>query len=231
MALPPPTQAAIPQSLGVELLHVDAARVIVRVSGRGRAGVVSALGEAASAEAAEDRARLRLQQLLQHVSPAAISPAAVSPPDQLAQDQLAQDPPHTSEAQQWQEPEDWSDELTAVDMELQRLGWQREQEGCYLQRAFGHPSRSRLVGYADLVSYLKQLRCLEPGADAAAAPLPLRRAELLSRSDQLLHQLQWGQAEGREALEGHFSCASRQQLSDDQLQQFNALLEARLVSG
>jgi hypothetical protein len=216
---------------------VDAARVIVRVSGRGRAGIVSALGEAASAEAAEDRARLRLQQLIQHVSPATPSPAAVSPtaaaaaPPPDKQGHQAKDQPDTTEALQWQEPEDWSDELTAVDMELQRLGWQREQEGCYLQRAFGHPSRSRLVGYADLVSYLKQLRCLEPGADAAAAPLPLRRAELLSRCDQLLQQLQWGQTEGREALEQHFSCGSRQQLSDDQLQQFNALLEGRLVSG
>ena len=70
------------------------------------------------------------------------------------------------------EPDDWSEELTAVEMELQRLGWQREQEGEFLQRAFGHPSRTRLVNYADVVAYLKALRCLEPGCFSAGAPAP-----------------------------------------------------------
>ena len=45
-----------------------------------------------------------------------------------------------------------------------------EQEGEFLvQRAFGHPSRTRLVNYADVVAYLKALRCLEPGCSPASA--------------------------------------------------------------
>ena len=127
------------------------------------------------------------------------------------------------------EPDDWSEELTAVEMELQRLGWQREQEGEFLQRAFGHPSRTRLVNYADVVAYLKALRCLEPGCSPASAPVPLRRPDLLRCSDELLGQLQWGAAQGRQLLEEQFGKASRQQLSDEQLLHFNQLLEEQLI--
>ena len=55
----------------VELLHVESGRVIVRVSAGSGAALVSALGEAASAELAEDRARQRLHQPVGAVSAAA----------------------------------------------------------------------------------------------------------------------------------------------------------------
>ena len=127
-----------------------------------------------------------------------------------------------------QEPEDWSDELTAVELELQRLGWDRHQEGIYLERAFALASRNRLVNYADLVIYLKALRTLEPPCSAATAAIPLLRAAMLKASDQLLGQLQWGAEEGRAFLVEHFGHSSRLQLSDDQLQQFNGLLQKQL---
>jgi len=60
-------------------------------------------------------------------------------------------------------------------------------------------------------------------------PPPLRRPELLGQCDQLLGQLQWGASQGREFLEKHFALASRQQLSDEQLLQFNMLLEGVLI--
>ncbi|MEB3176806.1 MAG: hypothetical protein VKJ87_04315, partial [Synechococcus sp.] len=231
----------------VELLHVDTQRVIVRVSALAGRQQLSALGEAAGAEQAEDRARQRLQQALARFGGAASAvPAAPSAPV-APQQWPVQTPPPTptptpaaspavlpSEAapvtaaapeadptEPPAEPEDWSEELTAVEMELQRLGWDRDQEGTYLQRAFGHPSRSRLVNYADMVSYLKALRCLEPGCSAASAVVPLRRSDLLRCSDELLGQLQWGAAQGRQFLEEQFGKGSRQQLSDEQLLVFN----------
>ncbi len=227
----------------VELLHADGQRVIVRVSRSLKGVAIAALGEAAGAEEAEDRARQRLQQRLNaapHAMAFALAPAAAgaSPAPALAPvpaaaraaaaapeesatpaETLLEPPP---------EPDDWSEELTAVDMELQRLGWDRDQEGLFLERAFGHPSRSRLVTYADLVAHLKALRLLEPAADPATAALPLRRPDLLAQSDHFLQQLHWGPAEGRAFLEEHFSLASRQQLSDDQLLRFNQLLQERL---
>jgi hypothetical protein len=128
------------------------------------------------------------------------------------------------------DPEDWSDELAELDVQLQRIGWDRSQEGQYLQRAFGHPSRNRLTAYADLVSYLRCLRTLSPGSDPNSAPVPLRRKDLLEQSDQLLRSLQWDASRGRELLEQTFQLSSRQQLSDEQLLQFNMLLEESLMS-
>jgi hypothetical protein len=128
------------------------------------------------------------------------------------------------------DPDDWSDELAELDVQLQRIGWDRSQEGQYLQRAFGHPSRNRLTAYADLVSYLRCLRNLSTGSDPNSAPVPLRRKDLLEQSDQLLRSLQWDAARGRQLLEQQFQLSSRQQLSDEQLLQFNMLLEESLMS-
>ncbi len=123
------------------------------------------------------------------------------------------------------DPEDWSDELAQLELELQRLGWGREQEAAYLERVFGHPSRGRLTRYADLTAYLGVLRRAPIGADPAALQAPLRRRDLLEQSDQLLQQLHWEAAQGRTFLERHFALSSRQKLSDEQLLHFNLLLE------
>ncbi|MCX5945013.1 MAG: hypothetical protein NTZ53_06820 [Cyanobacteria bacterium] len=129
------------------------------------------------------------------------------------------------------DPEDWSDELAALDIQLQRLGWLREQESIYLQRAFGHPSRSRLTSYGDLVAYLAAVRQLPSPSDPASVPVPLRRVDLLAQSDQLLGQLGWDASRGREILETFFQCSSRQQLNDEDLLRFNMVLEGELITG
>jgi hypothetical protein len=123
------------------------------------------------------------------------------------------------------DPEDWSQELLQLDRQLQRLGWARDQEGTYLQRAFGHPSRSRLTRWADLTAFLRALEELEPGADPASAPIPLQRGDLLSQCDTLLERLGWDTLTARRFLERNLAVSSRQQLSDAQLLQFNMLLE------
>jgi len=127
------------------------------------------------------------------------------------------------------DPDDWSSELARIDLQLRRLGWQREQESSYLERAFGHPSRSRLTSYADLLAYLQALEALEPGCDPSNAPVPLRRRDLLVQCDGLLAQLGWDAQQGRRFLERQFQASSRQQLSDEQLLQFNMLLEGELI--
>jgi len=128
------------------------------------------------------------------------------------------------------DPEDWSAELARIDLALRRIGWQREEEGQYLERAFGHPSRSRLTTYGDLQAYLQQVERLEPGCDPHSAPVPLRRSELLAQSDALLHQLGWDAHQGRKFLERHLGRASRQQLGETQLLQFNMLLEEAVLA-
>jgi len=208
----------------VDLLHADTEKVVVRVSCINAGVVAAALGEAPGAEEAEDRALARLQQRLAQAPRQSQIPAPVQ---RINQEPITE--PITEVINEpIQEPEDWSDELTAVELELQRLGWDRHQEGIYLERAFALASRNRLVNYADLVIYLKALRTLEPPCSAATAAIPLLRAAMLKASDQLLSQLQWGADQGRSFLAEHFGQSSRLQLSDDQLQQFNGLLQKQL---
>ncbi|MCP9799853.1 hypothetical protein [Synechococcus sp. RedBA-s] len=240
--------------LRARLAHADSGQRVVEVSAwdDGRC-LGSALGEAPSAEAAEDRALQRLLRRLQGpAAPAAATPAAtptpVHPPAPAPTSPQALEPatvtapvgpaaapafapapaPAATEAEPLADPDDWSEELAELERLLSQLGWGREQESIYLQRAFGHASRSRLIRYADLLAYLAALRQLEPGLDPAQAALPQRRSDLLRRSDGLLERLGWGAAQGRALLEREFSLASRQQLSDDDLLRFNALLAQQL---
>jgi hypothetical protein len=261
-----------PPVLKARLVHAEPGQRVVEVSAwQGEYCLGSCLGEAASAEDAEERAQHRLlarlsndpgwEQLPNSQPPnlqAPSNPAAASavvrhpvvrpaPPQEetseahhepaipeaaAAQVDLFQAAPQPALADAVEpptDPEDWSDELAELDVHLQRIGWDRSDEGAYLQRAFGHPSRNRLTAYADLVTYLRCLRNLPSGVDANNAAVPLRRKDLLEQSDQLLQSLQWDANQGRQLLEQQFQLSSRQQLSDEQLLQFNMLLEESLL--
>ena len=225
----------------VQLLHAEAGSrvVLVQIS---RAGQVidAALGEASTAEAAEDRARQRLSEHLPMAAPPTSSaptpvrvssaPPQVQPKPQAERPAAPSPPPNQAIEEPPADPEDWSSELARLDLQLQRLGWDREQEAVYLERVFGHPNRNRLTSYGDLLAYLQALEGFADGSDAASAPPPLRRKELLSQCEELLSQLQWDPSQGRAFLEQNFALASRQLLSDGQLLQFNMLLESECLA-
>jgi len=156
---------------------------------------------------------------------APLGEATSSPPAPIAATpapEVAAEPPA--------DPEDWSSELLHLDRELQRLQWGRAEEEVYLQRAFGHPSRNRLTSYADLLAYLRAVEALGSPADPAAAAVPMRRQDLLSQCDALLRQLGWPRERARQFLESQLQVSSRQQLSDQDLLQFNLLLEGELLA-
>ena len=230
----------------VQLLHAEPGSrvVLVQIS---RAGEVidAALGEAATAEAAEDRARQRLGEHLPVAAPPTASaptastptpvrisstPPQVQPKPQAERPVAPSPPPAQAIEEPPADPEDWSSELARLDLQLQRLGWNREQEAVYLERVFGHPNRNRLTSYGDLLAYLQALEGFADGSEPASAPPPLRRKELLNQCEELLSQLQWDPGQGRAFLEQHFALASRQLLSDSQLLQFNMLLESEWLA-
>ncbi|MBD2550150.1 hypothetical protein H6G65_11265 [Microcystis elabens FACHB-917] len=240
--------------LQVRLLHCDGGRRVVMVSAHeGERLLGSALGEAGDAEEAEDRARARLLTRLQspgsapetrtraHQAPAPSpqapvpAPAALSPASPLSAssppplpslpDSPPAAPPVPAPASPVEDPQDWSAELTHLDLQLRRLGWDRDREAAYLQRCFGHPSRDRITVYVDLIAYLQAIEGLEPGCDPATAAVPLRRADLLEQCNLLLQQLGWDGSMGRSFLEKHLGVSSRQQLKDADLLRFNILLE------
>ena len=273
-----------PIQFQVRLVHAESGNRVVEVRAlRGSTPLGSALGEAANAEEAEQRALDRLLSRLGPLEELSASntpiPAETSPPADPPLNLSAHPPAHppvsapvtppTAEAPASgqgprlpsapvlraatnsppragpatttpaapppaaadppAEPEDWSSELARLDLELRRLGWSREQEGEYLQRAFSHPSRSRITSYTDLKSYLDVLEGLPPGAEPASSPVPLRRRDLLVQSDQLLVALGWKGEQARQFLEQQLGASSRQQLNDSKLLHFNMLLEGELL--
>jgi hypothetical protein len=249
-----------PPLLKARLVHAEpGSRVVEASAWRGEQCLGSCLGEAADAEQAEQRARQRLQALLEATPPPASLELPVAPVDESREEPAPEPPapaiapatatspatapaaarsslirhggagPSNAPQEPQADPEDWSEELAELDVQLQRLGWDRSQEGVYLERCFGHPSRSRITSYGDLISVLRGLRSLQTGTPPSQAAVPLRRSDLLQQSDQLLQTLRWDAAQGRELLEQHFQLSSRQQLSDEQLLQFNMLLEGELI--
>ena len=128
------------------------------------------------------------------------------------------------------DPDDWSEELTAIDLQLKRIGWSREHEHMYLERAYGHGSRHKLTKYSDLVSYLNKLKSLEVEAEAGAVQTPLRRSDLITQGDEMLTTLKWDQERAKSCLESKLGAISRQQLSDEQLLEFNMFLEEQLIA-
>ena len=242
-----------------ELCHVDTLRCIVRVEAWHDGALLgSALGEAATAEEAEERAMQRLNTRLeptgrpQPTQTSARSEAKAKDGDAKAVpverprklDQAEPVSASTTPAPQElpitasdnapsetpTDPDDWSDELTAIDMEIRRIGWSREQEQEYLTRAFGLGSRHKLTRYADLVAYLRQLKLIQANDDSSTAPAPIRRGDLLQQGDSMLKQLGWSADQARAFLQQQLGLTSRQQLSDEQLLQFNMLLEEQTIS-
>ena len=243
-----------------ELCHVDTLRCIVRVEAWHDGSLQgSALGEAATAEEAEERALQRLNTRLEptgrpqptqtsarleakandgdvkavHVErprkldqaePKSVSASPPPAPQELAVT-ASDNPPSETPT----DPDDWSDELTAIDTQIRRIGWSREQEQEYLTRAFGLGSRHKLTRYADLVAYLRQLKLIQANDDASTAPAPIRRGALLQQGDSMLKQLGWNSDQARAFLQQQLGSTSRQQLSDEQLLHFNMLLEEQAM--
>ncbi|MEB3195260.1 MAG: hypothetical protein VKO19_09090 [Cyanobacteriota bacterium] len=226
----------------VRLVHADGnQRVVLAEAYEGDRPVASALGEASGAEEAEERARGRLLQLLQQTAiprpvvapnesrpeaapPASSTPAIPQPSPSPSPPLPPEEPVATAE-----DPEDWSADLAQLDRLVRQLGWGKEEERVFLQRLFGHPNRSRLTHYGDLLLFRRALEALSPGAQPSSAPLPMKRTDLLSQCDGLLQRLGWSTDQARKVLEQHFAASSRQHLSDEQLLAFNLLLEGELL--
>lgn len=212
-------------------------------------GVVSAMGRPKAATTEHKRSEVQrqneqpsdggpTQKPLSTEQPSAEQPSAEQPtaeqasaakPQEVETSHQQLSTPHPpSEAPT--DPEDWSEELAAIDLEVRRIGWDRDMEGIYLQRAFGHSSRHRLTRYGDLVAFLRQLRQLQPGDPPETAATPLLRSDLINQGDSMLKQLKWSSAQARSFLQESLDANTRQQLDDQQLLQFNMLLEEQILN-
>lgn len=245
LAAAPPPGAAIGPAVAATPVQVPPASAAAAIPAPIAAQIQSAPAAAASASATSHQPQLESAAKAPKEHPAAppgeatssrLAPIAAPPAEPAAAAALAPafepapDPAPEPAAEPPADPEDWSSELLHLDRELQRLQWGRAEEEVYLQRAFGHPSRNRLTSYADLLAYLRAIEALGSPADPATAAVPMRRQDLLSQCDALLRQLGWPRERARQFLESQLQVSSRQQLSDQDLLQFNLLLEGELLT-
>ncbi|WP_320664451.1 hypothetical protein [Prochlorococcus sp. MIT 1223] len=125
-------------------------------------------------------------------------------------------------------PVDWSKELSSIDLQLEKLGWSKTDEQQYLLKILGLSDRSKITSYSKLKIYLYNLNSLEVGTFPNQIDFNLE--ELILKSTKLIEKLNWDMSKGRELLKLHFDCNSRNELNQNQLLEFNMILEDHLNS-
>jgi len=123
-----------------KLCHLSENKAVVHVCGWvNDKNVGSALGEASTAELAEDNAIYRLKKRLTNINKDDNKTDINT--DNIVKKRVNIELPKRNkvEADQYNnEPCDWSNELAAIDSEIERLNWSREDEIRFLENNLGY---------------------------------------------------------------------------------------------
>ena len=203
-----------------KLCHISENKVIVQVNGWiNDHNLGSALAEGPTVEIAEDKAISRLNKRINIITTNETNTKSTNadankttPSDELSKRQ------NDDSINVKQEPSDWSNELTAIDSELKRLKWSRDDEVKFLEKNFGHNNRSKITAYIDIIKYLDLLRKID-------VPNQINENHndfnsLIEESDIILKELSWNNTQGREYLQKEFNVSTRMELTNEQLISF-----------
>ena len=199
------------------LCHLSENKAVVLVNGWvNEKKIGSALAEASTVEVAEDKAISRLNKRLSIKNSNNINDdknnietkIKVELPRSKKNDV---DKPNT-------EPSDWSNELTAIDSEIERLNWSRDDEINFLEKNLGYNNRNKITKYEELVNYLNLLKKLEISNSNKLTSTNINI--LIEESDNILKDLSWDYNKGREYLQKEFKVSTRKELDEKQLISF-----------
>tara|TARA_Y100001968_G_scaffold292176_1_gene297155 strand:- start:2304 stop:2972 length:669 start_codon:yes stop_codon:yes gene_type:complete len=203
-----------------KLCHISENKAIVQVTGwiNGKT-IGSALAEGTTVEVAEDKAISRLNIRVHGVGNNEESLKSTQL-DKL-KNPIKVDLPKNEKIEKInknEEPSDWSNELTAIDAEIQRLKWTRDDEIVFLQKTLGYNNRNKITTYSDLVKYLSLLK----NTDSVSLSNVINRNinNLIVESDTILRELSWDRDQGREYLKSEFNVSTRMELNEKQLISF-----------
>ena len=121
------------------------------------------------------------------------------------------------------EPNDWSTELTQIDLEINRLKWSREDENIFLEKNFGYNNRSKITNYKELLNYLGLLKNIDNVSSYKDTESNINK--LIAESDIILKELSWDHNKGREYLQREFNVSTRKELDEVQLINFVSRLK------
>ena len=208
-----------------KLCHISENKAVVQVNGwLDDKNVGSALAEGFTVEQAEDNAISRLNKRLGIINKDENS-IKVNYKKEINTKKVVELP--KSEKVETinvnKEPSDWSNELTAIDSEIKRLNWSRDDEIKFLETNLGHNSRNKITKYKELVNYLNILKKIN---NLGSTSLNTNNIEdMIKESDIILRDLSWNYNQGREYLQKEFNVSSRKELDEKQLISFLSKLK------
>jgi len=201
------------------LCHISENKAVVKVNGwLNQQNVGSALAEASTVELAEDKAISRLNKRLNIIN----NENNESNNDELkAKGKIKIELPKSENLvtdNKNKEPSDWSNELTAIDSEIKRLNWSRDDERKFLESNLGYNNRNKITKYDELLNYLSILKKTD-NLDLNKSNI-INKDSMIEESDIILRDLSWNNKQGREYLEKEFNVSTRKELSENQLKLF-----------
>lgn len=203
-----------------KLCHISENKAVVQAIGwLDDKKVGSALAEGETVELAEDKAISRLNTRLNLTK---------NPENKLnltnenkIQNQFKVELPKNEKLENpnlSQEPSDWSNELTAIDSEIKRLNWSRDDEIRFLEKNLGFNNRNKITRYNDLLNYLNILKEID---NLNSSKSNTKNIEIMIKeSDIILRELSWDNKKGREFLKKEFNVTTRKELDEKQLISF-----------
>ena len=209
-----------------KLCHLTENKAVVQVSGwidEKRLG--SSLAEGSTVEDAEDKAINRLKSRLNVSSKGRTIGHSID--EDKVKTSFNADLPKGEKIPTDHEPLDWSDELTAIDSEIKRLKWSRDDEIRYLEHTFGYNNRNKITKYTDILKYLNLLKATEIICQTKTVDGNINN--LIKESDILLKDLKWDHKQGRQFLQKEFNVLTRKELNQEQMISFVGKL--KLIKG
>ena len=211
-----------------KLCHISENKAVVQVIGwLNDRNLGSALAEGPTVEVAEDKAISRLNERINAVTKDVSSINTNN--EQKTKTPLRIELPNSEKFELPKrenvedininhEPNDWSSELTAIDAEIERLKWSRDDEINFLEKTLGYNNRNKITSYADIVNYLSLLKKTDIPNQFKVSNGNLNT--LIEESDIILRDLSWDHKQGREFLQKEFNVLTRKELSETQLVSF-----------
>ena len=211
-----------------KLCHVSDKKAIVHVIGwNNDRELGSALGEGPTVEVAEDQAILRLSKRLNLNDKHEIVKNTFT--EDKSKSQVKVELPKSDRIEEFnkiKEPTDWSNELAAIDLEIERLKWSRQDEVSFLEKSLGYNSRNKITNYNDILKYLNLLK--NKDIDNKTKSKEENINSLIKESDKLLKALSWDNLKGREYLKKEYNVLTRKELNEKELISFVAKLQSIL---
>ena len=206
-----------------KLCHLTTDKAVVQVNGwLDNKNLGSALAEGPTVEDAEDKAISRLNKRLKKLENDEKTLRSIN--EDIIKTPVKVDLPKNETINTNHEPNDWSNELAAIDLEIDRLKWTRDDEINFLIKSLGYNNRNKITKYNDIVKYLSLLKEID---------IPTQNIDdngiintLIEESDQILRDLSWDHTHGREYLQKEFNVSTRKELNQEQLISFVAKLKS-----